>query len=166
MKKLLVGLIVLAALLSVPMAVSAANTADVSVTADLQGTFTVSCTPGAAWAIKNDPDYLNASQCVTTGNIAYDTQVNATHDGYLYGGESLGTLANQLDVSHAAAAGAQPTSWQDLTGTVADFQTPAGLVNIVDGGKTFDLWLQQDLAPDDVAGSYSVTVTITLIAAI
>jgi hypothetical protein len=162
MKKLLIGLIVLVALLSVPMAVSAVNTADVTVTADVTGTFNVACDPAASWTIEDDPDYIDITSCTTDGNIAYDTQISGTNSGYLRSTSLADSLQNALQAYHSDST--QPSSWQTLTGSDADFGT---LVNIADGAEDFDLWLQQDLDPTDVAADdYTITITLTLIAAV
>ncbi len=157
---LLVGLVVLAVLVCLPMVVSAAPSDTVVVSGSIGGSIDVDVTPntGVPWglmAIGTMTDLDSADLNVTTTYSAWhvDAADAKTPDtGYMVNGTT--PLTNPFQLSNNDGTG-----WTPMTGTFTNFQSQAS------GGAgihIYNIGLQQVITATDPEGAnYQITITFT-----
>lgn len=153
MKKILfTGLVVLALLLALPAAVSAAESDAVTVSGSIGGYIDVDVAAASlnfGSMVVGTPSTASTTLTVDSSYNSWGVDASATNGGKMQAGTI--SLTNLLDISNNAGS-----TWTTLATPFVDFFSGTAGVDLT---KTVDV--RQSITSSDPSGAYSITVTFT-----
>jgi len=155
MKKILAvfGVMLMVFALAAPLAVSASNTGDTTITGTVTGVIEVTVPGGFAMPSLvpgTSPESGAKTATVDCNNTAWELDVKGSDNGFMV--DSTPTaLANAMKIK-----GGDINDYTALTGSDQSLKTGGAGTTTIN-----DIYFQQTVAWTDAPGSYSITVTFT-----